>query len=138
MDLHTRFNIGDKVVGISYCTKEYIQTCSICEGVGKIKVKDKEFTCPDCYGEGGRKEYKPQQWYIITDEGILSHYDKIIKIDVEITKKETKTQYMLGARYSGSYGGTLWDENDLFKTIEEAELECKKRNEELEKQAINL
>ena len=39
---------------------------------------------------------------------------------------------MLGQRYSGSYSGTLWHEDDLFRTKDEAELECKRRNKELE------
>ena len=63
---------------------------------------------------------------------MLSHYDKIVRINTEVTKKETVVQYMLGARYSRSYSGTLWSEDCLFKSIEEAELECKIRNKKLE------
>ena len=98
-----------------------------------IIIKDKKFECPDCYGKGGRTEYKTKAWNIVNDEGILSGYDNVIKIDIDITKEKTEIRYLLGRKYSKSYSGTLWDENDLFKTIEEAEIECKKRNEELEK-----
>jgi RecJ-like exonuclease len=132
MDIKTKLNIGDKVVGISHCQKETFKTCSTCEGLGKIEIKGKEFNCPDCYGEGGNKEYQVKKWYIVTDEGILSSYDKIVKIDIDVTKKEIEIRYMLGQRYSGSYSGTLWHEDDLFRTKDEAELECKRRNKELE------
>jgi len=133
MEIKTKFNLGDKIVRISHCTKEILIPCLTCDATGEIMIKDKKFECPDCYGEGEYTEYKPEAWYIVTDEGILSGYDNIVKIDVDITREETKIRYILGRKYSKSYSGTLWDENDLFKTTEEAEVECERRNKELEK-----
>jgi len=133
MEIRTKFEIGDKVVGISHGIKEILIPCSTCDRTGRIVVKDKNFECPDCYGKGGHSEYQSKAWYVVTDDGILSGYDNVIKIDIDVVRKETKISYLLGRKYSNLYSGTLWDENDLFKTIEEAELECEKRNEELEK-----
>jgi len=134
MEIKTKFNLGDKVLGISHCTKEIIIPCSTCDSTGEITIKDKKFECPDCYGEGGHNEYQPEAWYIVT-EGLFSCYDNnvnVVKIDIDITKEETKIRYLLGRKYSKSYSGTLWDENDLFKTVGEAEAECERRNKELE------
>jgi len=132
MEIKTKFNLGDKVTGISHCTKEILIPCLTCDRTGRIIIKDKNFECPDCHGKGGYNEYKPKAWYVVTDEGILSGYDNVVKIDIDVTREEIKIRYLLGRKYSNSYSGTLWPENDLFRTIEEAELECKKRNEELD------
>jgi len=133
MEIKTKFNLGNKVVGILHCTKEIIIPCLTCDATGEIMIKDKKFECPDCYGEGGQKEYKTKEWNIATnDEGILFGYDNVIKIDIDITREKTEIRYLLGREYSKSYSGTLWNENDLFKTTEEAEVECERRNKELE------
>jgi len=131
MEIKTKFELGDKVVGISHYTKEVLIPCLTCDRTGRIIIKDKNFECPDCYGKGVHNEYKPEAWYIVTNnEGILFIYDNVVKIDIDIIRKETKIRYLLGRKYTNSYSGTLWNENDLFRIIEE-EVECKKRNEEL-------
>ena len=94
-------------------------------------MKDKKFKCPDCYGKGGNTEYKTKEWNTANEEGVMSGYNNVLKIDIDITKEEVKIRYLLGRKYSKSYSGTLWEENDLFKTVKEAELECTKRNKEL-------
>jgi len=133
MEIKTKFNLGDKVVGILHYMKKIFIPCSTCDGTGVIIVKDKNFKCPDCYGEYGHDEYKTKAWHIANDEGVLSGYDNVVKIDIDVTREKTEIRYLLGRKYSKSYSGTLWDENDLFKTVEEAKEECERRNEELEK-----
>jgi len=90
MEIKTKINLGDKVVGISHCTKEILIPCLTCDGTGGIIIKDKRFGCPDCYGKGGHSEYQPEAWYIITDEGILSGYDNVVKIDIDVTREKQK------------------------------------------------
>jgi len=131
MELKTKFNIGDKVATIQNFSEEVFKTCLTCEGSGKIQVKDKEFNCPDCYGNGGKEEWETKKWNISNDKGILTGYDKVIKIDIDISKNEIKIRYILGYRYSESYCGTLWSEDEVFGSIEEAQLECDRRNKEL-------
>ena len=133
MELKTKFNIGDKVTGISHYRKEVFIPCLTCDGIGEITIKDKNFKCPDCYGEGGNTEYKTKEWNTANDEEGMSGYNNVIKIDIDITKEEVKIRYLLGRKYSKSYSGTLWDEDDLFKTTEEAEAECERRNKKFEK-----
>jgi len=132
MELKTKFNIGDNVIGISLYSKEVFVSCPTCDGMGEITIKDKKFECPDCYGQCGNTEYKQKEWNTADEEGIMSGYNNVIKIDIDITKEETRIRYLLGRKYSKSYCGTLWDENDLFENVEDAELECSRRNEELE------
>ena len=132
MELKTKINIGDKVIGISHYSKEVFIPCSTCDGIGVIIVKDKKFECPYCYGKGGRTEYKTKEWNTANEEGIVSGYNNIVKIDIDVTREKTEIRYLLGRKYSKSYSGTLWNEDDLFKTTEEAELEYKRRNKELE------
>ena len=137
MNLQTKFNIGDKVATIQNFSEEIFKTCSTCEGSGKIQIKDKEFDCPDCYGKGGTEEWETKKWNVANNKGILSGYDKVIKVDIDVfrNKGDIKStiiiRYILGYRYSDSSCGTLWPEEDVFGSIEEAQLECNKRNKEL-------
>jgi len=84
-----------------------------------------------------QKNGKQKKWNIANDKGILSGYDKVIKVDIDIfrnkgdVKSTINIRYILGYRYSDSSCGTLWPEDCVFGSIEEAQLECNKRNKEL-------
>ena len=129
MEVKTKFNLKDEVYPITHGMKEVITECSICHGKGEIEVGGNTYRCPECYGTGEHRECKDAEWYVATNL-----IGKIGKVDIELysNKKygESKTSYMLSSTGIGS--GTLWNENDLFLTFDEAQQECDKRNSKVE------
>ena len=130
MKIETKFSIGDKIVAIQCYSEDVFEECKICDGVGKILVKEKSFQCPKCYGHGGGIVWSDKGWMISTNKTNSIGYDKIVKIDVDISKKKSEVRYMLGIKHSDSYSGILYSGEDLFFTEEEALIECEKRNKE--------
>jgi predicted RNA-binding Zn-ribbon protein involved in translation (DUF1610 family) len=135
MKIETKFNVGDTVYAIAHFSEEKFITCPTCNGLLKITINGKTFTCPDCYGHGGEKIWLPKKWDIYNEEGMLAGYNHVNKIDIDINKKGMEIRYILGTKYSKSESGTLWLEEDLFFSKEKALKECEKRNLELEKSA---
>lgn len=131
MEIKTKFNIGDTVAVIECCSEQIFVKCVTCDGTSKVNLKDKNFDCPDCYGHGGDTKWQDIEWRVITDSKILSGYDKVIRIDIQQTKKETEIKYRLGHRYDKSSSGNLWDEKNVFATSAEARVECEHRNLEI-------
>jgi len=129
MKIKTKFNLENTVYPIKRHGYNGFIKCKTCNGRGKVSINNtnKEFTCPDYYGIGGKKEWMPDRWVVCTDK-----ISSIGKIDVELySKKYSKDnknvfRYMIYSTGIGS--GTLWDESDLFLTSKEANLECDNRN----------
>lgn len=126
MLIETKFNFNDDVYPISLKHETKWIPCKLCNSRGFITLADgEEVDCPKCYGTKGEKKYMPQKWMIDYE-----HIGKIknIKFDLYNNKKhgQSKKDYMLDSTGVGS--GTLWPEENLFKTDKEAEIECDKRN----------
>lgn len=123
MQINTKFNLNDYVYPIVCGGEEIWIPCTTCDGSGIVKIKnsDREFQCPDCYGNKGRNEWTTNGWH-------LSNYkSQVGLIRTETDKNKSKTNYMLKATGIGS--GTIWKEDDLFSSKEEAQKECDLRNE---------
>lgn len=129
MEIITKFNLNQKVYPICNYQKEVVTTCPTCDGIGEVTIADKEYICPECYGSGTKTFVEPQKWQVINE-----YIGKIGKVAVELYVEryqkrnyEDQIRYMLKSTGVGS--GTLWNEDDLFATIEEAQAECERRNE---------
>lgn len=125
MQINTRFNVGDMFYEITSSKEKVITKCETCDGTGKIKVKKKEFDCPDCWCSSGYDEsYVDKGWHVCKDnEDTMGFYSRPIgEVRIEAKKRETKILYMR------KNTGNLINENDCYATIEEAQLECDKRN----------
>lgn len=127
MEIKTKFNLNEKIYTIQLFGQRVFTPCKICNGSGVVKVEEikEKIECPRCYGNGGSSEWTPEKWNIAENS-------KIGKIDIEIYhgihKKENKDRFAYMIESTGIGSGTIWYESDCFKTKEEAELECKKRN----------
>ena len=127
MQITTKFNLGQTVYPIRSCPKQVVTTCSTCGGSGRVTIVNKGYKCPECYGTGTKTHTEPQKWQVV-DTAI----SKIGSVSVELYTKyhqkinENQIRYMLEA--TGVGGGTLWNEDDLFATLEEAQAECDRRN----------
>jgi len=130
MIITTKFDLNHWVYPIVRGGYDEFIPCDVCNGEGKVIISNKEFTCPACYGRKGRREYIEDRWNVSTDcAGIIG------KIDAEKYGDEypntSRTIYMLSTTGVGT--GTLWPEEVLFPTKEEAQAECDKRNSQNEK-----
>lgn len=139
MNIESKFGLNDTVYVIGFDHKQEWVVCSACAGSGKISLKDgRERSCPECYGRLGNNVYLEQEWQVkntltigevrVSIKNIKSDgdFDNVGHFEEGCTEK--KVQYM--AYETGIGCGTLWSEENLFNTREEAKLECKKRNAE--------
>ena len=130
MEITTKFNLGQEVYPIRSFRKEVTDPCPTCDGVGVVVIAGKEYRCPECYGSGTNTHLEPQKWQVINE-----YASKVGKVSVELYAEryhnrkgnEDQIRYMIEA--TGVGGGSLWNEDDLFATIEEAQAECERRNE---------
>jgi len=126
MQIKTKYNLNDEVLAIRKAHAYVSEDCPTCKGSNRLRVVDSDriLNCPDCkFGKiDGPSTYKWQVDYL--------SFSKIGKIDVEIRREnESKTRYMLDATGIGS--GATWPEENIFQSIDEAKLECEKRNEKI-------
>jgi len=125
MDIKTKYDLGQFVYTIRKCGSEKFVTCGLCGGTGNVVINGKERTCPDCYGIGGNNEWVPEKWRVLE----RSHIGKVeVALYTDATKGKNRTVYMINSTGIGS--GTLWDEDHVFLSDQEAQDECVKRNEE--------
>jgi hypothetical protein len=112
MQIETKFNIGDEIFVIDHHRKSIFINCEICNGIGIVKIKNKEYECPECKGKKGIIKYK-DEFFVINEPVIILETiimrQNIIKI------------------YSDSLDDVVY-ETDCFSTEEEAIEECVKRN----------
>lgn len=126
MNIKTKYNLGDNVIAIVNSNKVVTKECHVCKGKGEVEIPNYGLTdCPECYGSGTISKTEMTGWHIPNDE---YYHFKIKKIYTTNYLKQTvlnkdKVQYM-----SHPNGGTLFKEDNLFLSREEAQAECDKRN----------
>lgn len=137
MEIKTKFNFGQRVQAIVLRFEQYKEICPICEGEGHFLYKNRIIDCqePGCWGEGYITKTKSKQWYVPKDEKSEWSNFVIQKIVVELYDPNNKKLSGNKSRicYAFDSSGTMWDENDCFASIEEAQKECDIRNQNLEK-----
>ncbi|MCK9544590.1 MAG: hypothetical protein M0R03_21425 [Novosphingobium sp.] len=131
MKIETKFNLDDIVYSLTKSKNRIKKTCVLCKGSGEVTIENTNriISCPDCYGHGYHVEDAGEMWIIHSKSG-----GKIGKVEVELYseeyERENKVKYMIDSTGVGS--GTVWYEENIFKTKKEAQKECDKRNLELE------
>lgn len=137
MEIKTKFGINDVVFLIRNQTEQYREPCAACSSRGFIVLDDKkERRCPECYGNGEFARHRPTKWRVIqtltigkiTAEAVnirkMGDFDNYGEYEEGSTEFETK--YM--AYESGIGSGSVYDEENLFRTEEEAQSNCDERN----------
>jgi hypothetical protein len=130
MKIETKFNLGDVVYGISKRTQQVKHTCGACNGAGKVELNGKSFTCPECWGRGHTTTTEPMAWRVSTDlfPSIIGRVEAIRYAENELKDNDNATRYMVVSTGIGS--GTLWSEESLFSSLEEAQAVCDAHNAE--------
>jgi|688.fasta_scaffold614313_1 hypothetical protein len=130
MKLETKFSIGDYVYIIHKHGQNKHVPCKTCGGKGGITFEGNRFECVNCYGNGGKDEWIPEKWQVthkktkVGNVRVEMYDEKYYTENPE--KREKQISYMVSSTGIGS--GSIWYEKEIFKTLKEAEAECKKRN----------
>lgn len=118
MIIETKYNLKD-VVYSAYTTQEpYYEACPDCDGSGfwKIEGKDKTVRCETCnphYSYNGTVGKVTKYKYFPKIESLT-----VGQVRTEVDRKSKKVVYM--CKETGIGSGTLWSEEYLFSTAEEA------------------
>lgn len=137
MKIVTKYNFGDRVFIISKGSYSKFINCETCLGEGKITItpSNKIITCVTCHGMKGFKKYYYEKWGLYNpSSGVVG------KIDIDYyphdqTEYKSKLRYMLDSTGIGS--GTLFDEENLFPSLEEAQNICDIRNADYVETEVN-
>jgi hypothetical protein len=140
MDIKTKYNFKDFVIPI--CTRrekiKVPKNCSVCKDEGKVDLNGKKYTCPECYGYTYHYEEGELEWYILeNNSGFIGRINVEFYDNQYIVEdgRENEISYMLDSTGVGT--GTLWREDCLFRSFQEAQDECDKRNNERRKSINN-
>lgn len=127
MLLKSRYDIGQSVWVAQQQYEPVRNACKLCHGKGMVQIvgSEKLAVCPECKGRGYFDGGAIYRWVL----GIHSVVGQINIKAVKTPKKGiiTTVEYML--RDSGIGSGSIWKEDQLFLTKEEAEAYCDKMNE---------
>jgi hypothetical protein len=139
MRIETKFSLNDTVWAIHLGRRKEWVKCAACDGLGKITLKDnKSRSCPDCYGRCGQDKYFDEEWRVECQLTLGKVQAEISNLVAEGTfanighyeegKDVIQISYM--AYETGVGSGSIWYEELLFATEEEAQKECDARNKE--------
>lgn len=122
----TKFNMGDRVWIVSHHSFQRIVRCKPCGNTGKIVIAGEELICPKCSGRSTHAQYAGEKHYV-------AEFDTVVgKITVEHEQSRWRdgppiqVKYMVEATGVGS--GTVWDEERLFASLEDAQHHCDQKN----------
>lgn len=131
MQFNTKFNIGDEVFCIQSAPANHQIKCTCCKEVGTVNIDGIDYQCPKCKGNSKHLQNCGYKWYVIHDSA------RVGKIRAEFTGRgyinrdddKLVHEYMIDTTGIGT--GTIWKEDTLYASREEAEAECARRNANL-------
>lgn len=135
MSIETKLDIGDVIYSIC-CTKFINEVvCDVCDGKGEIQIKNWDNQCcPKCYGEKHLRIYGEKEWRVDTTFTGRA----VGKIEAEKYFKQKNSNYpTVSVRYYPTGMGNWINEEDVFKTEQEALDECRRRNTEFNIATVN-
>lgn len=129
MEIKTKFNHGQRVQAIMYAEEGYNEVCPVCEGKGTFEFKGRTIDCSEegCYGKGFIRKYKEKQWFV-PDEAYFNFVVQRIGVELYNPNNKKYKDQRSWIYYMADSSGSMFDENNLFASVEEAEAECLKRN----------
>lgn len=124
--LQAKYRVGQKVYAVSNRsdTRKIHVNCDVCDSTGKVKVKgrEEEYKCPVCHGRTETEHYGYK--YVISICKATIGKVQIEEYAKKYRKEKSRVTYMLEETGVGS--GSIWNEDRLFATENEANDFCKK------------
>lgn len=133
MELESKYNPNQQVWHVCSCPKEIREECPSCRGVGHLVGADgSKNSCSTCYGRRFVSEWEqnvPQVFGPYTIGQIRIVYTEASHRKSEFSNygsrnRSIKVEYMMYETGVGS--GTIYDEESLYQTKEEATQACTK------------
>lgn len=119
IEINPKFEIGEEVYTITQ--KKLTMLCPMCSASKVVTYNGVTVKCPNCCGTG-EFETNKRVWDIVNEA------QEIKTVKATITKYGSTVKYKLNPKTG--YGSVLSrSEETLFKTKEDAQQECNKRNE---------
>ena len=128
MEIKNKFEMGQKVYYVGGVNIKYDKIhvpCEICDSTGEVEIKGYTFKCPYCGGKY-TEDYEHKKMFYSYPSTLTR---TIGQIRVKITEEKQEIQYM--CIETGINSGTVYSENRLFATYEEACQFVEKANEEM-------
>lgn len=125
-----KFKVGQRVYAVvnTSNTRQKHVRCDVCNSTGYVKVegRDEDFVCPACHGrmETEHYGYKYVISYYKATIGRVQTTEYSKKYDRKRGGCKSEITYMLEETGVGS--GSVWTEDRLFATEEEAKEFCEK------------
>jgi hypothetical protein len=125
MIITTKFDLGQTVWALWNTRAERLVNCECCGNTGKVNITGKDYVCPQCHGAGQHKVYDGDRWYVQTSGRVGKVEPELYEHEDESSHKN-RVNYMLDSTGVGS--GTVWREDNLAASHDEAKAECDRRN----------
>lgn len=113
MEIKTKYSINDLLYIIE--KEKYEKKCEYCNGRGVVKIKEKNFDCPNCNGKGKTEE--ESKWDVVDCQSPE-------KIHIDADDVDIQVYYVFRWGDCPEY----IKEEDCFSNRKEAFKECKRRN----------
>jgi hypothetical protein len=126
MKFESKFDCGQTVWGVSYKDHVQIVRCETCNSTGKYAIKGVEYICPACEGRSSRRNYVGPKYYVSDFAATVGKIEITLQTLGYGAKGTQETEYMIDATGVGS--GTVWKEDRLFATLQEANEYCDRVN----------
>lgn len=123
-----KYDIGQRVHHISRSLLYRADPCLTCHGEKTITLDGERFRCPRCEGKGTAQ--KPEWRWLVSVSGCVGQIQATLVAAEQAERAGVdlySVKYMLDA--TGVVSGSVYSERDVFPTLEDAEAECKRRND---------
>lgn len=139
MEIKTKFNLGQRVWRVEDLYTRTTGVCKVCNDTKVVNIKGQDFVCPNCANNNHVKHFHRK--YVSNDACIGNVRVELYEHNGNETYRESRDrkdvyQYMLYDTGIGS--GSLWDEEKLFASKEEAQTYCDQVNEQRIKEEQGL
>lgn len=124
MEFKTKFELGQRVWGLSRQSKNTFAECQSCV-YGKIRLRDnKELPCPTCNGSGLLTTGTRNYWTVGLSKLTVGQFQIIFPA----SEHHPKDRERVMCHETGVGSGTLHSVDDLYESMELAQVECDRRN----------
>ncbi len=133
MIINTKYDIGQRIWTIRKERRFEQNRCKFCGGSGIVNAvsnnntgSSKPVRCPECNGQGF---FSSKESTLVYSVGSCSEIGAVEYREIHFPrgKRTVEIRYML--KFSGIGSGTLWPEDELFPTVQEAQEYCDRMNE---------
>lgn len=130
MNITTKFDLGQRVYIIHKAGQLVKQKCPACSGNGGIVLEYNGFSfiCSNCQGSGITETWYSTNWQIAYEKVKIGRVGVELYRETFINRGSEKNRITYMVDETGVGSGSLWNEDDIFATKEEALEECEKRN----------